>query len=128
MPNNTELIEASIVVLAALACCVSALMLRRAWGTWRAAATERRCEAVRLLAWLRVRNEVFRLAISAGVTYAGLTQAMNPAPLTPSPNRAILQVIWLMIAVLCLAKSILNERDTRRVMEIVERERGEKRG
>lgn len=123
MPQSAELIEVATALLAAVAVLVSLLMLARSWRTWRDAGVTGRCRAVRTLAWMRVRNEAFRLVIAGGTTYAGVVQVLAPAPAAPGPNRPIFQAVWLLIAFICLAKSTLNERDTRRVIATIERER-----
>lgn len=120
---NVELIEAAILVLSVLALFVSLGLLVRAWRTYRVAVDAGKCEAVRLLGWLRVRNEGGRVAITLGVAYAGWVQVIAPAPLVPSSSRGALQVIWLLIAFICLTKSVLNDIDNHRVVRIIERER-----
>lgn len=123
MAQTAELIEVATALLAAMALVVSLVMLVRSVRTYRDAVADRRCEAVLTLAWMRVRNELFRIAIAAGVVYSGIVQAISPMPATPSHTRPIFQAIWLVIAFICLAKSVLNERDTRMVIAIIERER-----
>lgn len=123
MTATAELIEVATAVLAALALAVSMLLFRQALRGYRDACADRRCTAVLTLAWMRVRNEAFRIVVSAGVVYSGFVQATSPAPATVTGNRPIFQVIWLLIAFICLAQSVLNERDTNRTIDIIERER-----
>lgn len=121
--NNAEPIEAATVLLALLALLVSVTMLASACRTYYAAVTAGKCEAVLTLGWLRVRNEAFRVAISAGVCHAGLVNTWSPPPAVITSNRAVFQAIWLGIAFACLVQSVLNQRDNHRVVTIIERER-----
>ena len=119
MFDTVEPIEAAIFLAAIAALIASAIMLAEALDVW--GLTQR--GPIRILAWMRVRNEATRLLISAGVTYAGWLQVTGPYPAAPSVYRGALQVVWLVIAVGCLVQTILNYRDTRRVIRDIERER-----
>lgn len=124
MPTATaEPIEVAILVLAALAFAASLALFGGSWRSWRDAIADRRCEAIRTLAWMRARNEMIRLAISGSVVYSGYVQTTSAAPVNPAPTRPVFQVIWLLIAFACLVQSILNHRDTRHVIDTIERER-----
>jgi len=120
---TAEPVEVLIVIFAFFALVTSLRLCGQAWDTARLADQVGRCEAVRRLGWGRVRNELVRAIISACVLYGGLVQATASPPVVESPYRWILQWIWVIVGVLCLGSSISNEVTTRRVIEIIERER-----
>lgn len=118
-----EPLEILIVAVAAVALLTS---LRLCWQTWltaRTAADAGRCEAVRELAWLRVRNELLRAVVVACVLYSGFVQMTAPPPMAGSPYRHVLQLVWVVIAGCNLALSVGNDLTIRRVIKIIERER-----
>lgn len=121
--QTVELIEAAILVLSVLALVVSSGLTIRAWRTYRVAVETGKCEAVRRIGWMRVRNEGGRVLLVAGVAYAGWVQVTSPPPEIINPNRGVLQSIWLLIAFICLTKSMLNELDAHRIISVIERER-----
>lgn len=118
-----EPIEIAIVVLAGLAFCASVYLWWGSLQTARTAEAEGKCEAVRTLAWGRVRNESLRGLVVLLVLAAGYVQVTSPPPMTPGPNRLALQVTWAIIAGINLVMSVLNERMVRRVVSVIERER-----
>lgn len=121
--DTAEPIEVATVVLALLAMLASVTLLWQAWQTYRAAVAGEKCEAVLTLGLGRVVNEMIRSGISAGVGYAGVVNTLSPRPPIVTENRAIFQSIWLLIALGCFVQSLLNERNSRRVISIIERER-----
>lgn len=118
---TSEPIEIVLVLCAGLAFAASSLLCWSAWQT--ASGANDKCEAVRMLAWLRVRNELIRGLIVLLVLSAGLIQVFSPPPLQASPARPWLQAVWVLIALKNLLQSVWNEISVRRVMALIERER-----
>lgn len=123
---TAEPIEILLVLTAGLAFSASVWLCWRSVPTARAAVASGRCEAVRTLAWLRVRSEALRAVVVGLVLVAGWLQVIAPPPDVPGPYRAYLQVAWVLIAGLNLVQSVWVEETIRYVIRVIERERAER--
>ena len=93
------------------------------WSSVRTAqAANDRSEAVRLLAWNRVLNEIVRTTVVIVVLTAGISQITTPTPMAPSPYRWWFQFGWALIGLLMLLMSLRNEYVVSRVVDLIDEE------
>lgn len=124
--STAEPIEIILACIASVALYQAGGALWDAWRTWRATMASGRCEAVRTLAWMKLRTAGKDVGLCLLVLILGTSSILIPAPINPNPLRVFFQSGWIVVVVWTLVNTAINSRDSDRVAEIIERERKER--
>ncbi len=121
--QTAEPIEILLACVASVALYRAGVELWDSFWTWRTATTERRCEAVRKLAWMKVRTAGKDVGLCLLVLVLGASSVLTDAPLNPNPLRLYFQIGWNLVVLWTLVNTAVNGRDADRVADIIEEER-----
>lgn len=123
MGQVVEPLEILLVVIGAMTVFRSVEVLLRSYARYRHLKSDRRCEAILKLGWMKVRESGKDSIWCLMALFVGLSTSSLPPPISPNPYRFIFQVGWVLCAVITLATELRNESDANRVAEIIENER-----